>query len=61
MHQRVSEMEAEAAAVTEVLEEPKQPEKDIADIETAAQVDDALAALKARLAGREPPSTPITA
>ena len=62
MQQRVVEMEAEAAAVTEVLEEPKQPEKDIADIETAAQVDDALAALKARLASRRPaPSTPINA
>jgi phage shock protein A len=62
MHQRVSEMEAEAAAVTEILEEPKQPEKDIADIETAAQVDDALTALKARLAARGPaPSTSITA
>jgi phage shock protein A len=51
-------MEAEAAAVTEVLEEPKQPDKDIADIETAAQVDHELAALKARLAARGPaPST----
>jgi phage shock protein A len=62
MQQRVVEMEAEAAAVTEVLEEPKQPEKDIADIETAAQVDDALAALKARLASRGPvPSAPVNA
>jgi phage shock protein A len=62
MQQRVVEMEAEAAAVTEVLEEPKQPEKDIADIETAAQVEDALAALKTRLASRGPASsTPINA
>ena len=62
MQQRVSEMEAEAAAVTEVPEEPKQLDKDIAEIETAAQVDDALAALKARLAHSGPaPSTPITA
>jgi phage shock protein A len=57
MQHRVAEMEAEAAAVTEVLEEPKQPEKDIAEIETAAQVDDALVALKARLADREPASS----
>ena len=57
MQQRVSEMEAEAAAVTEVLEEPKQPDKDIAEIETAAQVDDALAALKARLADGGPASS----
>ena len=62
MQQRVSEMEAEAAAVTEVLEEPKQPDKDIAEIETAAQVDDALAALKARLAGGGPASSiPVNA
>ena len=54
MQQRVVEMEAEAAAVIEVLEEPKQLEKDIAEIETAAQVDEALAALKARIAN---PST----
>jgi phage shock protein A len=53
MQQRVVEMEAEAAAVIEVLEEPKQVEKDIAEIETAAQVDEALAALKARLAPRD--------
>jgi len=53
MQQRVVEMEAEAAAVIEVLEEPRQVEKDIAEIETAAQVDEALAALKARLAPRD--------
>ena len=53
MQQRVVEMEAEAAAVIEVLEEPKQVEKDIAEIETAAQVDEALAALKARLVPRD--------
>jgi phage shock protein A len=53
MQQRVVEMEAEAAAAIEVLEEPKQVEKDIAEIETAAQVDEALAALKARLASRD--------
>jgi phage shock protein A len=59
MQHRVAEMEAEAAAVTEVFEEPRQPEKDIAEIETAAQVDDALAALKTRLAGAT--SAPSTA
>ncbi len=53
MQQRVGEMEAEAAAVIEVLEEPRQVEKDIVEIETAAQVDEALAALKARLAPRD--------
>ena len=53
MQQRVVEMEAEAAAVIEVLEEPRQVEKDIVEIETAAQVDEALAALKARLAPRD--------
>ena len=43
-------------------EEPKQPDKDIAEIETAAQVDDALAALKARLAGGGPASSiPVNA
>jgi phage shock protein A len=56
MQQRVAEMEAEAAAVTEVFEEPKQAEKDIFEIETAALVDDALAALKERLAGEFTPS-----
>jgi phage shock protein A len=53
MQQRVVEMEADAAAVIEVLEEPRQVEKDIVEIETAAQVDEALAALKARLAPRD--------
>ena len=52
MQQRVVEMEAEAIAASEVLEEPRQVEKDIVEIETAAQVDEALAALKARLAPR---------
>ena len=50
-------MEAEAAAIGEVLDERSQPDKDIAEIETAAQVDAALAALKERL-GAQPPSTP---
>ena len=53
MQQRVVEMEAEAAAVIEVLEEPRQVEKGIVEIETAAQVDEALAALTARLAPRD--------
>ena len=53
MQQRVVEMEAEAAAVIEVLEEPRQVEKDIAEIEAATQVDEALAALKARLTPRD--------
>lgn len=54
MQQKVGEMEAQAAAAIEVLEEPKQVEKDLAEIEAAAKVDDALGALKARLANREP-------
>lgn len=59
MQQRVTEMEAEAAAVSEVMEEPKQPDKDIGEIEIAAQVDDALAALKARLGDHASVSDPI--
>lgn len=54
MRERVASMEAEAAAVTEVLDEPPQLEKDIAEIETAAQVDEALESLKARLHGDVP-------
>jgi len=57
MQERVAQMEAEAAAVGEVLDERSQPEKDIAEIETAAQVDAALAALKERL-GAQPASAP---
>lgn len=54
MQERVVQMEAEAAAIGEVLDDRSQPEKDIAEIETAAQVDAELGALKARLAGRAP-------
>lgn len=57
MQERVTQMEAEAAAIGEVLDERSQPEKDISEIETAAQVDAALAALKERV-GAQPSSTP---
>lgn len=57
MQERVAQMEAEAAAIGEVLDERTQPEKDITEIETAAQVDAALAALKERL-GAQPQTSP---
>jgi hypothetical protein len=47
-------MEAHAAAVGEVLDAQPQPEKDITEIETAAQVDEALTRMKARLSGQGP-------
>jgi phage shock protein A len=54
MQERVAEMEAHAAAVGEVLDAQPQPEKDITEIETAAQVDEALTRMKARLSGQGP-------
>ncbi|MDX1376066.1 MAG: PspA/IM30 family protein [Burkholderiales bacterium] len=54
MQARVGEMEAQAAAISDVLEVQPQPEKDIAELEAAAQVDAALARMKARLFGQDP-------
>jgi phage shock protein A len=58
MQQRVAQMEAEAAATSDVFEEPAKPDQELDELETAAAVDDALTALKARLAGGEQAAPP---
>ena len=54
MQQRVGEMESEAAAVVEVLEEEAQPDKEINEVETAGKVEEALQAMKTRLEQQAP-------
>ncbi len=56
MQQRVGEMESEAAAVVEVLEEETQPDEDINEVETAGKVEEALQAMKTRLEQQDPAS-----